>query len=804
MILRRIHLHPFGGITDLILCFEPGLNVVLGENESGKSTIFQAIQQVLFTKVHLKKREFERSIVPFLPIGGGDTLCVGLDFTVGESKYHLNRSWGGTKSERLVLPDKTFLTDEKNLCDRLSSILPATEGTFKSVLMTYQAGLAKTLAGIKEDTKIKEDLGGLLRKAIFETDGVSVDLFRKSVQEKHESHFKRWDQERDRPEDESKVFRNGVGDLLQKWYAMEDARKRCEEAHEYDAEMDALNAEIASMDTGITNKKAFITAQKPIVESIHQRQLFQSRLETVQSRMGKYEADNKGWPVVEQRLKEVKKELPDLKKSVSLKEVQLEKRRLLDKQIEKRNRFEDLKDLKEASEVAEAALERVPTLKDEELTELQELDNLKNWLEAKISAAALSLKVVARKPLGISIQEGILDPDKHNFGSGETFERVYKGKIRISHPDWDVELTSGDGSLEESIEEFQQTQKTLSERLVDFDLEDMETARQANSDYSAKAKEAAFAKSKFEEALSEDLYENLEAEITQVEGESDLPSEAVIVGELAGLQQDLKEKKSVKCEAKQRIEELTAEYGGERELFKKVSKVIGQESELETQILELTPLPEGVDDPDSLQRQYKESESELKTVEDQRIERLFARKDLEKKEPEKTSEELNALLVEAEATYEKAWRRGAAIEQVHIETEGLAKKLDTDTYAGLVRDLSCTVSAMTGGRYSKLPVKDGLPAGLKRADGKDLEYDLLSAGTKDVLALALRLAMAKQFLAEAAGVLILDDPLVDMDPNRQEMAVSALRGFSEEKQVILFTCHPGHAKLLRGNQIELT
>jgi len=41
----------------------------------------------------------------------------------------------------------------------------------------------------------------------------------------------------------------------------------------------------------------------------------------------------------------------------------------------------------------------------------------------------------------------------------------------------------------------------------------------------------------------------------------------------------------------------------------------------------------------------------------------------------------------------------------------------------------------------------------------------------------------------------MDDPLVDLDPHRQELAAGVLSGFAEEKQLILFTCHPAHASL---------
>ena len=110
---------------------------------------------------------------------------------------------------------------------------------------------------------------------------------------------------------------------------------------------------------------------------------------------------------------------------------------------------------------------------------------------------------------------------------------------------------------------------------------------------------------------------------------------------------------------------------------------------------------------------------------------------------------------------------------------------------------------MTNNKYAKVAMDESLPEGFIRSDGSKIPYSFLSIGTKDVLALSIRLAIAKYFLRESPGVLIMDDPLVDMDPKRQQTASKVLNEFAKEKQLILFTCHPSHAQLFGGNRIEL-
>jgi exonuclease SbcC len=63
--------------------------------------------------------------------------------------------------------------------------------------------------------------------------------------------------------------------------------------------------------------------------------------------------------------------------------------------------------------------------------------------------------------------------------------------------------------------------------------------------------------------------------------------------------------------------------------------------------------------------------------------------------------------------------------------------------------------------------------------------------------------MANHFLKEANGFLMMDDPLVNMDPERQRRVAELLKAYATKKQVMIFTCHPSHAELLGGNRIEI-
>ena len=71
--------------------------------------------------------------------------------------------------------------------------------------------------------------------------------------------------------------------------------------------------------------------------------------------------------------------------------------------------------------------------------------------------------------------------------------------------------------------------------------------------------------------------------------------------------------------------------------------------------------------------------------------------------------------------------------------------------------------------------------------------------TKDTVALAWRFALREKFLTGSTGFLILDDPMVDIDPDRRKAVIKTINRFAEAYQMIVMTCQPEHAEELTEN-----
>ncbi len=74
------------------------------------------------------------------------------------------------------------------------------------------------------------------------------------------------------------------------------------------------------------------------------------------------------------------------------------------------------------------------------------------------------------------------------------------------------------------------------------------------------------------------------------------------------------------------------------------------------------------------------------------------------------------------------------------------------------------------------------------ADGIPREFGALSSGSKDLLNLCLRLALADTVFTREKPFLILDDPFVNLDDKTLPQAESILRKLAEKYQIIYLTC----------------
>jgi uncharacterized protein YhaN len=136
---------------------------------------------------------------------------------------------------------------------------------------------------------------------------------------------------------------------------------------------------------------------------------------------------------------------------------------------------------------------------------------------------------------------------------------------------------------------------------------------------------------------------------------------------------------------------------------------------------------------------------------------------------------------------------------------GVKAEYEREKQPAVISNAARYFSSVTGGRYKRLHVSLG---------DKDVQvYDetgtfkttgQLSRGAKEQLLVSLRLGFIDEYEKNAEPLpVIIDEILVNFDPGRAKRMAEVLSGFSKNRQLLLFSCHPETPGLFRSSDVNL-
>ena len=97
---------------------------------------------------------------------------------------------------------------------------------------------------------------------------------------------------------------------------------------------------------------------------------------------------------------------------------------------------------------------------------------------------------------------------------------------------------------------------------------------------------------------------------------------------------------------------------------------------------------------------------------------------------------------------------------------------------------------LSGDKYNSMSVSDSFKITVTESGSfptREIEY--LSSGAADQAYLSLRVAIASLMTGDEPLPLLLDDALAQYDDNRLSLALAFLKEYSENAQIVMFTCH---------------
>ncbi|TVQ10267.1 MAG: hypothetical protein EA361_14235 [Bacteroidetes bacterium] len=205
--------------------------------------------------------------------------------------------------------------------------------------------------------------------------------------------------------------------------------------------------------------------------------------------------------------------------------------------------------------------------------------------------------------------------------------------------------------------------------------------------------------------------------------------------------------------------------------------------------------------------------SELKTTiteKEQKNRELYNRKGASQKEKERIAgtSDLAEKLTELESERQKLrdaykqWLSGQVAMQVLAQVK---TRYEKDKQPAVIKNAGTYFHTITRGRYT------GIRASL---EGKEMSvYDerqatktleQLSRGTREQLLVSLRLGFIDEYETHAEPLpVVVDEILVNFDAARARHAAQLLQSFAQNRQLLLFTCHPSTLELFDRDRVNV-
>ena len=176
MRLRKLSLRDFRRFADRAFEFGPGLNVVVGDNESGKSTIREALTLALFQNA----RGSAQGLLAHGRWGAAERPAITLDFAVDGQEYRLTRDLQARANRLETLDGALTLADPGAIDERIAELLGlGNRALFESTARITQRditllkngqsiadSLQRTVTGGEQDvlaSKVVAELDGAIR-----------------------------------------------------------------------------------------------------------------------------------------------------------------------------------------------------------------------------------------------------------------------------------------------------------------------------------------------------------------------------------------------------------------------------------------------------------------------------------------------------------------------------------------------------------------------------------------------------------------------------------------------------------------
>lgn len=791
----------FAGIKDKEINFMPGLNVILGPNEAGKSTVVEGIYATIFKNVKLDKRKDKDFISNFMPYPQGDFIDGILTIEENGETYTIEKEWGNDPNIALKTSGGDIIKNEGKINEIISSLLVLGEGTYGSIVFAKQRDIKNTIENILKNSETTSTISSILRKTVMELDKVNLDKLSKNIEEEYLDLSKRWDIINGRPEggrDISNPYKSGVGKVLASYYNKENKKNEMNNSNKAQEKYEEVSKLLKNKKAEVLGKQNELDNLSKIEGDIFKRGLLYFEILMLEEKLKDISRGNGEWPVCEYKLIKSLEDLKHLEENGDkLKEEEELSRKVMERDSIK-IKLDKLKDKREEEENIKNKLKLIPQITIEDIKKLEELKGEIIGSNAKMNAG--SMKGIIKSLDEVILTRDLEEKEKIN---GE-LEFKAGGFIKIEGKDeFSIQIKLGEIDVYKLREEYTKAKDEFDSLLEKLEINSLEEGREN--------------KTKIDNIKA--FLQKINSEISFIQGEEDLGEiekryiELDNIGNARRLEEIIQDEK----ETEKNINELRMDinilensiknyeerYESKDKLLEDLIFIKGEKISKEKEMGKLAPLPQMFKTIEEYNRYLNNLRTEVKNSNDEEKNLVADFYEAEKGLSETSYEELLEEYKEGEKEFNILNKKLTNIIKIREAFHKTKEDMDKDSFKPLLDSFSKYIKVLTNGRYKVDKLEDNLNFNLLNKEDKGMKIELLSTGTYDSLSLALRFSLLEYIFKDKNGFLILDDCLVDLDNERKEKAVELIRKYAEENQVIFTTCLPETGKLLGGNIINL-
>ncbi len=795
MRLQKLRLHSFAGSTDRTYEFVPGMNVVLGPNEAGKSTMINGLLCALFESTRYGKVRWRESLERFVPRGGGDTFGVSLDFLVGDQTYQIKKLWGGECRSELTLPSGQVVRNTDDVERQVADLLRLKRGTWHNILVASQSAISSTLRDFKPDSEEASDLAQILRRSAFDTDGVSIEKLERAISDQLSQVSSRWDLEADQPENRRGIenpWKQGVGTLLRAWYEYEHLKNELRTVENHERKLDQTNQRVSELIAERDELQIYVNTNEPIVNALKERQALELQLNAAKANDTRLGVILTTWPLHASEISRLESSLKVLDAEHDLLRNELEQAQSYQKSAAKREKMAAAKVAAKKLGDDEEAFAAFKDLSPQLFQDLKAAIADRDRYAASMAAGKLQVRFIPNSDTTVNIKAGLEDSRDELATTDQPLHTAADGVITLTTDQFRLEVESGDGQFSAIQGEHESALARIRDLLSTIGATSVDEANRREIGYSNAKTNLERAQSTLETILSGQTL----AELESASGDN-VPAPKREIAEINNTILDSRAKHhEQQTEISKKRADITTwevEFETQDAVLDHLVEARARKMECETQLKRLPPLPEGIESVETLESEFNRKRHRLTKIKEEELpEAKNQQSTLNATLPSQTTQELRDVIAEAESRLSLEKQRLHALTRVNEVFQQMKTRMDSGTFDPWTRRLSQTIQQVTSARYRDLD----FGAGVTRCSGIVIPRELLSMGTKASMGFCIRISMAAHFLDGLDGFVVLDDPMVDLDADRQRQTAEVLREFAEQKQVILLTCHEAHAALL--------